>query len=165
MSLVSIVSATLNDIPQILQIVNHYIANDTCIYDIEPRSIEKQTEWFENSISHNFPVIVAKQDNIVLGFASYSQFRPKIGYRYSMEHSIYLHPSFQKKGIGSMLMNALISIAEQNNIHTLIGGIDTSNQNSIQFHEQFGFQIVGRMNEVGYKFDRWLDLIWMQKTL
>jgi len=160
-----VVTATLQDIPQILEIVNHYIANDSCIYDIDPRTIEKQIEWFENQMIQQYPVIVAKQDDQVLGFASYSQYRPKVGYRFSMEHSIYLHPAFGQKGIGTLLMTSLISIAKEKNIHILIGGIDASNLGSIQFHEKFGFQIVGRMNEVGFKFNRWLDLIWMQKTL
>jgi phosphinothricin acetyltransferase len=82
-----------------------------------------------------------------------------------MEHSIYIHPEFQKQGIGKLLLTELIDLATKNNVHVLIGGIDASNQNSIEFHKQFGFEIVGRMNEVGYKFDRWLDLVWMQKTI
>jgi phosphinothricin acetyltransferase len=165
MSLVLIENASANDIPQILDIVNYYIENDTCIYDIEPRTIEKQMEWFNNQTLNNYPVLVAKKDNKVLGFASFSQFRPKVGYKFSMEHSVYVNHQEKGSGIGKLLLQELIKIAEAKNIHTLIGGIDANNQGSIDFHAKFGFEIVGRMNQVGYKFNRWLDLIWMQKTL
>ena len=165
MSSVLIVAATKNDVPQILDIVNHYIENDTCIYDLEPRALEKQMEWFENQTSNNYPVLAAKIDNQLIGFASYSQFRPKVGYKFCMEHSVYVAHNQKGNGAGKMLLQALINIAEEQKIHTLIGGIDANNQNSIEFHKQFGFEIVGRMNEVGYKFDRWLDLVWMQKTI
>ena len=165
MSKVQIVSATTADIPQILEIVNHNILNETCIYDIEERSLETQLAWFENQLNHNYPVIVAKQNHSVLGYASYGQYRPKVGYKFSMEHSIYIHPEHQNQGIGKELLQELIQIASSNNVHVLIGGIDANNLGSIAFHEKFGFEVVGRMNEVGYKFDKWLDLIWMQKTL
>ncbi len=157
--------ATTNHLPQILEIVNHYILNDTCIYDIEPRTLQKQEEWFESQQKSGYPVIIALQKNEILGYASYSLFRPKVGYRFSMEHSIYLNPKHLFNGIGTLLMNQLISIAKENHIHSLIGGIDANNAKSIQFHEKFGFAVVGRMNEVGYKFDRWLDLVWMQKII
>ncbi len=165
MSSVLIENATKNDIPQILDIVNHYIENDTCIYDLEPRALEKQMEWFENQTSNNYPVLVAKLDNELIGFASYSQFRPKVGYKFCMEHSVYVAHNKKGNGAGKLLLQALIESAENQHIHTLIGGIDANNQNSIEFHKQFGFEIVGRMNEVGYKFNRWLDLVWMQKTI
>ena len=165
MSKVHIVAATTADIPQILEIVNHNIVHETCIYDTEKRTLGAQLLWFENQLNQNYPVIVAKDGDKIVGYASYAQYRPKVGYRFSMEHSIYIHPEFQKQGIGKVLLTELIDLATKNNVHVLIGGIDASNQNSIEFHKQFGFEIVGRMNEVGYKFDRWLDLVWMQKTI
>jgi phosphinothricin acetyltransferase len=165
MSKVQIVEATTADIPQILEIVNHNIVHETCIYDIEKRTLEAQLLWFGNQLNQNYPVIVAKDGDKILGYASYAQYRPKVGYQFSMEHSIYIHPEFQKQGIGKLLLTELIDLATKNNVHVLIGGIDANNQNSIEFHQQFGFEIVGRMNEVGYKFDRWLDLVWMQKTI
>ena len=165
MSKVQIVEATKADIPQILEIVNHNIVHETCIYDIEKRTLAAQLLWFENQLNQNYPVIVAKNGDKILGYASYAQYRPKVGYQFTMEHSIYIHPEFQNQGIGKVLLTELIGLATKNNVHVLIGGIDANNQSSIEFHQQFGFEIVGRMNEVGYKFDRWLDLVWMQKTL
>ncbi len=165
MSEVQIRAAVLDDIPSILEIVNHYIAHDTCIYDIEPRSLEFQIAWFESQMSLGNPVLIAEENSKLLGFASYSQFRPKVGYKFSMEHSVYLHPTEKGRSLGRVLMLALIDCAKEQNIHILIGGIDATNINSIEFHKKLGFELVGRMNEVGYKFGKWLDLVWMQKTL
>lgn len=165
MSSVQIVAATSADIPQILKIVNYYIENDTCIYDLEPRSLEKQIEWFENQTIQAYPVIIAKRENMIVGFASYSQFRPKVGYKFSMEHSVYVAKEEMGNGIGKLLLQSLIEIAKAKGVHTIIGGIDANNHGSIAFHEKFGFEVVGRMNEVGFKFGKWLDLVWMQKTL
>lgn len=165
MSNVQIVAATTADIPQILNIVNHYIANDTCIYDLEQRSLEKQIEWFQNQTIQEYPVIIAKRGHMIVGFASYSQFRPKVGYKFSMEHSVYVAKEELGNGIGKLLLQSLIEIAKVKGVHTIIGGIDAKNQGSIAFHKKFGFEVVGRMNEVGFKFGKWLDLVWMQKIL
>jgi phosphinothricin acetyltransferase len=108
---------------------------------------------------------VAKINNQLIGFATYTQFRPKVGYKFCMEHSVYVAHNKKGNGAGKLLLQTLIEMAEQKNIHTLIGGVDANNQSSIEFHKKFGFEIVGRMNEVGFKFDRWLDLVWMQKTI
>lgn len=163
MSQVHIVAATTADIPQILEIVNYYIVNDTCIYDIEPRSLEKQIDWFNQLTVLEYPVIVAKIDQRIIGFASYSQFRPKVGYKFSMEHSVYVSHREKGKGIGKLLLQTLINIAQNKGVHLLIGGIDANNTDSIGFHENFGFEIVGKMKEVGFKFNKWHDLVWMQK--
>jgi phosphinothricin acetyltransferase len=165
MSQVHIVAATTADIPQILEIVNYYIVNDTCIYDIEPRSLEKQIDWFNQLTVLGYPVIVAKIDHMIIGFASYSQFRPKVGYKFSMEHSVYVSHREKGKGIGKLLLQTLIDIAQNQGVHLLIGGIDANNTDSIAFHENFGFEIVGKMSEVGFKFDKWHDLVWMQKKI
>jgi phosphinothricin acetyltransferase len=141
------------------------ISNDTCIYDVEPRALEVQMQWFEQQTSLKNPVLVALENNQVIGFASYAQYRPKVGYKHSMEHSVYLHPEYANKGWGKQLMQALINQAKAQQVHVLIGGIDAQNESSILFHQKLGFEQVGRMNEVGHKFGRWLDLVWMQKIL
>lgn len=150
---------------QIQSIVNHYILNDTCIYDTEPRTLETVKAWFHNQCEHSYPVFVALNENEVLGYATYGQFRPKIGYRFSMEHSVYVRPDIHSHGVGKALMMAIIDHARTHQVNVLIGGIDADNQNSIEFHRKFGFEEVGKMPQVGYKFDRWLDLVWMQKIL
>ena len=157
--------ADINDIPQILEIVNDIIIHTTTNYLYEPMNLGEMQTWFRDMQKASLPVIVLKQDKKVLAYASYSQFRKKIGYRFCMEHSVYVHKNHQGKGYGKMLMLELIKIARQNKVHTLVAGVDTGNPGSIEFHKKMGFTEVGYMREVGYKFDRWLDLVFLQKTL
>ena len=162
---ISIQIATLKDIPKILDIVNDAIANTTSNYNYEPQTIAEQVKWFEDKKSKNFPVFVALLHNVVIGFASYGTFREKIGYKFTVEHSVYIDENHRGKGIGQMLLQKLIDTAKTQNIHVMIGCIDASNKKSILFHEKFGFIISGTISEVAFKFDRWLDLVIMQLNL
>ena len=112
-----------------------------------------------------FPVLVAERDGLVAGFASFATFRPWQGYRYSVEHSIYIDPLLQGRGIGKALLEALIARAESLGIHVMIAGIEASNAVSLTLHRQAGFAPCGCLRQVGRKFDRWLDLLFMQKIL
>lgn len=150
---------------QILEIINFNILNSTSIYDYKSRNLEEQKIIFENILSKNYPIIVAKIDDVLVGFGMYSEFRFKEGYKYTIEHSIYVHPDFQGKGIGKLLLSMLIELAKKQNFHTMIGVIDSENISSILFHEQFGFKIVGEIKESGFKFNRWLNSIFMQLIL
>jgi phosphinothricin acetyltransferase len=161
----SIRSATDSDVPAILSIINYEIANSTAIYDYEPRTIEMQMEWFRKKQDEKMPVIVGLINDVVIGFATYGVFRPKIAYRFSVEHSIYLASDTRGQGAGLQLMKALIKIARKDGFHTMIAGVDASNQTSYDFHEKLGFTEVARFREVGYKFDKWLDLVFMQLFL
>lgn len=158
-------SAIESDVSSILSIVNHEIEYSTAIYDYQPRTIEMQLEWFRKKEEEGMPVIVGVSDGTVIGFATYGIFRPKIAYRFSVEHSIYLAPEVRGKGAGKQLMNTLIDMARQKGFHTMIAGVDASNQTSYQFHKKLGFIEVARFREVGYKFDKWLDLVFMQLFL
>mgnify|MGYP003606621480 CR=1 FL=1 len=150
-------TATLSDLPSILQIVNHAIANTTAIYDYDPRSIEDQTLIFETKKAKGFPIFIAEFENAIIGFGTYDTFRTKLGYRFTVEHSVYVKDGFAGKGIGGLLLQKLIDTAKEEKYHIMIGVIDASNENSIQFHERFGFQSMGILKEVGFKFNRWLD--------
>jgi phosphinothricin acetyltransferase len=149
--------ATTSDLTSILEIVNHAILNTTAIYDYDPRSLEEQTVIFENKNAKNFPTFVAEQNNEIVGFGTYDTFRTKVGYRFTVEHSVYVKEGFAGKGIGQLLMEELISTAKKENYHIMIGVIDASNENSIRFHEKFGFESMGILKEMGFKFNRWLD--------
>jgi phosphinothricin acetyltransferase len=149
--------ATISDLPSILEIVNHAILNTTAIYDYDPRSLEAQTVIFETKKAKNFPTFVVEHDHEIVGFGTYDTFRTKVGYRFTVEHSVYVKEGFAGKGIGQLLMEELISTAKKENYHIMIGVIDASNENSIRFHEKFGFESMGILKEVGFKFDRWLD--------
>ncbi|MBN7815048.1 GNAT family N-acetyltransferase [Algoriphagus pacificus] len=154
--------AIADDIPAILEINNFEILNTTVNYDYEPKSLEFQTNWFYDKKAAGFPILVAEEENQLLGFATYGTFRPKPAYQFTVEHSVYISQGHRGKGIGKQLMNQLIELAKIKGYHTMVGGIDSSNLGSISFHKQLGFTEVGRFREVGRKFDRWLDLIFVQ---
>jgi phosphinothricin acetyltransferase len=151
-----------DDVPAILDIVNYNILNSTAIYDYNSRALETQQAWFDSLKAAGMAVLVAEQDGRVIGYGSYGSFRPRDAYRFSVEHSIYVDASSQGKGVGKLLLQALIERARTQGFHTMIAGIDAANQGSIEFHRKFGFTEAGYIREVGYKFDRWLDLVFMQ---
>ena len=158
-------NAAQKDLPAILEIINHAILNTTAIYDYEPRTLEYQNAWLDQMLTDGIPVLVAEVDGEVIGYGSYNIFRPKIGYKYSVEHSIYLNEKSRGMGVGSRLLESLIQRARESGIHTMIAGIDAANRGSIDFHKKYGFVEKGYLNEVGYKFDQWLDLVFMQLLL
>lgn len=154
--------ATTEDLKNILDIVNHSILYSTANYNYEIQTLETQKQWFEDKKSKKFPVIVADYQGKAIGFATYGTFREKIGYQFTVEHSVYVNEDFQGKGIGKLLLTKLILLAKEQGFHNMIGAIDAENLESIAFHEKFGFKIAGTIKEVGYKFDHWLDLVFMQ---
>ncbi len=159
---ISIRPAVFSDLDTILEIINHEILNSTAIYEYEPHDFEEQKKWFEDKMEKKLPVIVAEFETIPIGFATYGTFRDKIGFQYTVEHSVYVTPEFIGKGVGKALLGELIQRAKQQGYHVMIGTIDAKNSGSISFHEKFGFKVVGTLREVGYKFDHWLDIVFMQ---
>ena len=153
------------DTEAILDIINNNILHSTSLYDYSIRSFEQQKAILEEKIQKGFPVIVAENNGKVLGFGMYSEFRFREAYQFTVEHSVYVTENQLGKGIGKRLLSELIVLARAQKLHTMIGVIDSENQNSIAFHEQFGFKIVGTIKESGYKFDRWLDSVFMQLLL
>lgn len=162
---IKIRTAIFSDLDTILEIINHQILNSTSIYDYEPHDFEEQKLWFEQKSEQNFPIIVAEYENIPIGYATYGSFREKIGYRYTVEHSVYIAEGFTGKGVGNLLLAELILLAKKQGLHNMIGVIDLENQGSIYFHKKHGFEIAGTIKESGYKFDRWLDSVYMQLIL
>lgn len=157
--------AETKDLPAILEIINHNILHSTAVYDYEPKSMDDMQVWFTERQQDGFKVIVAEYDNKVAGYAAYGIFKPKKGYQYTVEHSVYVSDNFQGKGIGKILMADLIAIAKAEGIHSMIGVIDADNKSSIEFHKQFGFKETGFLKEAGLKFGRWLDVTFMQLIL
>ncbi len=153
------------DTQPILDIINHNILHSTALYDYAVRSYEQQKNLLEDKISKNFPVIVAELDGQVTGFGMYGEFRFREAYKFTVEHSVYVNQNFHGKGIGKVLLQELIALAKKQKLHTMIAVIDAENQGSVAFHEQFGFKTVGVIKESGYKFDRWLDSVFMQLIL
>lgn len=154
--------ATIEDLPSILEIYNDAILNTTAVYDYKPHTLEMRKQWFDAKQQQGFPVFVAEEDGEIVGFSSIGPFRAWEAYKYSVENSIYVKEGCRGKGIGKLLLKPLIEAARQLNLHTIIAGIDATNEVSIKLHAQFGFEEVAYFKQVGYKFDRWLDLKFMQ---
>lgn len=157
--------AIVEDLPAILSIVNHAILHTTAIYDYDAKTLEQQQVWWDEKQAANFPVIVAENNGTVTGFGTYGTFRYKVGYRFTVEHSVYVAENHIGKGIGKLILSHLIASAKAQNYHTMIGVIDASNAGSIAFHQKFGFVETGVLKEVAYKFDKWLDASLMQLIL
>ena len=155
----------IEDAPIVLEIINYNILNATALYDYEPRTLENQVVILEEKLSKGFPVIVATENEMVVGFGYYSEFRFREAYKFTVEHSVYAHPNHLGKGIGKSILENLILLAKAQKLHTMIGVIDAENQSSIAFHKKFGFEIVGTIKESGFKFNRWLHSVFMQKML
>jgi phosphinothricin acetyltransferase len=153
------------DTQAILEIINHNILHSTSLYDYSVRTIEQQKAILEEKIKKGFPVIVAEKEGEILGFGMYSEFRFREAYQFTVEHSVYVAANHLGKGIGKRLLSELIVLAKAQKLHTMIGVIDSENQSSISFHEKYGFKTVGIIKESGYKFDRWLDSVFMQLLL
>jgi L-amino acid N-acyltransferase len=157
--------ACKNDLPGILAILNHEIEFSTSVYDEKTRTIEPLVTWFNEKNQLNFPVWVAIDEEKIIGYGTLGKFRPHDGFRFTIEHSIYITSERRGQGIGHLLIEKLIESARELKMHIMVAGIDAKNVKSIKFHEEVGFVEVGRMQEVGYKFGNWLDLVFMQKRL
>jgi L-amino acid N-acyltransferase YncA len=153
------------DTQAILDIINHNIVHSTALYDYAIRNYEQQKAILDDKTNKGFPVIVAELNGIVIGFGMYSEFRFREAYKFTVEHSVYVSENHIGKGIGKIVLSELILLAKAQGLHTMIGVIDSENQASIAFHEQFGFETVGIIKESGFKFNRWLDSVFMQLIL
>jgi L-amino acid N-acyltransferase len=161
----SIRKATSQDIPAITEIYNDAILNTTAVYSYEAVTVESRQTWLEDKAKQNFPVFVAEENEQVIGFSSYGAFRAWPAYEHSVENSIYVHPEQRERGVGKLLIPPLLESARKQNMHTVLAGIDASNAVSIKLHQSFGFVRVAHFKEVGFKFNRWLDLVFMQLML
>jgi len=160
--MVHIRNAEEKDLPAILAIYNDVIANTTAVYDYEPHTLTMRLAWFNLKKEQGFPVFVAEEDGKILGLSSIGPFRAWAAYQFSVENSIYVATDARGKGVAKMLMPPIIEAARQLGMHTILAGIDASNEASIQLHKHFGFEEVAHFKQVGWKFGRWLDLKFLQ---
>ncbi|MBS1660036.1 MAG: N-acetyltransferase [Bacteroidetes bacterium] len=161
----SIRPATPADIAPALNIYNDAILNTTAVYTYDPFTPAMMEQWFNDKKEKSLPIFIAEIDSTVAGFATYGPFRPWPAYRHTVEHSIYVHKGFRRQGIARRLLNELIESAKQQGMHTMVAGIDSENDGSILLHRQAGFSETSQLLQVGYKFDRWLNLQFMQLLL
>ncbi len=147
----------------ILAILNEAIVNSTALYDYQPRTLESMDAWFKTKQAGGFPVLgIEDMDEKLLGFGTYGAFRPFPAFKYTAEHSVYVHKAHRGRGLGLALMNALLNKAKDADLHSMIAVIDSSNLPSIAMHQKLGFQLAGTLPQVGFKFARWLDVVLYQ---
>ena len=149
----------------ILEILNEAIAHSTALYEYRPRTPDSMLAWFAEKTAGRFPVIGAEEAGSLLGFATYGTFRARAAYKYTVEHSVYVHNDHRGRGIGTALMRELIGAAREQQYHVLVGGIDIANAGSVRMHERLGFTYSGTVRQAAYKFGRWLDLGFYQLIL
>ena len=153
------------DLAGVLAIYNDVIATTTAIYRDDPATLEDRREWWQARAALGYPVLVAVEEGEVVGFASFGDFRASPGYRYTVEHSVHVRAGRRGSGLGQALMQPLIARARALGKHVMMAGVDADNAGSIRFHERLGFERVGRLREVGFKFGRRLDLVFLQCLL
>ena len=151
--------ATSHDAPQIAAIWNDAIRNTTITFNPQEKSPEEVA-----ALTQTAAFVWGDQER-VLGFARYFQFRGGLGYRHTAEHTIMLHPDAQGRGVGRVLMDTLCADAKTAGFHTMFAGCSGENPDAVRFHATLGFQEVATLKEVGFKFGRWIDLVLMQKHL
>jgi L-amino acid N-acyltransferase len=156
--------ATEADLPAILAIYNDAVMKTTAIWNEAPSTLDSRRVWLVERRKSGFPVLVADDDG-VFGYGTFGEFRPFEGYRFTVEHSVYVLDEAQGKGLGKMLLSALIEEARGMGKRVMVGAIDASNYASLALHETMGFEETGRMPGVGEKFGKRLDLVLVQLTL
>jgi len=148
-----------DDLAAVLAIYNDVIATTTAVYRDDPATLDDRREWWQARTAQGYAVLVAVEDDAVVGFASFGDFRVWPGYRYTVEHSVHVRADRRGSGVGQALMPPLIARARGLGKHVMMAGVDADNDGSIRFHERLGFERVGHLREVGFKFGRRLDLV------
>ena len=161
-----IITCTNEHLHQMLSILNEVIEHTTSNYDYEPKSEHELRQWLKEKQDNGFPVLgVLDEYGFLAGFATYGPWRKKKGYRFTYEHSIYVAKDQRRKGYAQYLLSELFGYARSSGGHCLVAVIDADNLASIALHEGFGFSKCGHLREVGYKFNRYLDLVLYQLLL
>jgi L-amino acid N-acyltransferase YncA len=156
--------ATEQDIPAITAIFNEVVANSNAVWTEKQDNEADRLAWMKARQALGYPVLVV-EGSTVQGYGTFGDFRVWPGYRHSVEHSVYIHKDHRGRGLGRVIMGELVAAATALGKHVLIAGIDGGNEASLRLHVQMGFVEVARMPEIGRKFGRWLDLVFMQRML
>lgn len=154
--------ATIDDVPGLLAVHNYAVRALDAIWTEREETLAERATWFTGRTGAGFPVLVAiDDDGKVIGYGTFGQYRPKDGYRLTVEHSLYILPEGQGKGVGTALLGRLIEIARQQARHVMVAVIDDKNESSVRLHEKFGFTLAGRLPQTGFKNGHWLGQVTM----
>jgi phosphinothricin acetyltransferase len=153
------------DVVAITAIYNDVIATSTAIFSDQPVTLDDRVNWFRARIGQGYPVLVARDGADVVGYATFGDFRTWPGYRHTVEHSVHVRADRRGRGIGPLLIEGLIPRARAAGKHVMVAGVDGDNAISLRMHARLGFEPVGHLKQVGWKFGRWLDLVFMQRIL
>ena len=158
-------SAQWQDLPAMTALYNHSIVTSPCTFDIEPYSVETRAPWFEKFDGYRWQCLVAEENGVVLGYGCSGEFKPKAAYRTSVEVSIYVDGTAHRRGIARTLYSALFNALAGTGVHRAYAGITLPNEASVALHREFGFTDVGIYREVGNKFGRYWDVLWMEREI
>ena len=155
----------LSDAEDIVNIYNYYIENTIISFETLKIDVNEETQRIKKILDNNYPFIVYEEQNVVLGYAYLSKWREREAYKNTLETSIYVHKDHHNKGIGKILYKELINLGKTQGIHALIGGMSIPNPQSRKLHKRLGFQRVGLFKEVGYKFNKFIDVEFWQLNI
>ncbi|WIY52794.1 N-acetyltransferase family protein [Devosia sp. YIM 151766] len=158
-------SFSWSDIPAITALYRHYVENSAITFDLEAPDEAAMAEKIARLKQLGHPLIVSERHNKLLGYAYASFYRPRAAYRFTCEDSIYLDPGATGKGLGKLMLGELLLQSRAAGFRQMLAVITAGTDNSLRLHENFGFQQVGYFRDVGFKFDRWHDVVHLQKTL
>ena len=153
------------DLEGLVTIYNEVIASSTAVFTSTAVTLQERRRWWRTRTAQGYPVLIARDEHGVAAFGTFGDFRAWPGYRFTVEHTVHVRADRRGQGVGTALMRPLIERAVQLEKHVMIAGIDADNAGSIRFHERLGFVTAGHFHEVGFKFGRWLDLVFMEKRL
>jgi phosphinothricin acetyltransferase len=159
-------AAIAADIPAITAIYDHAVRHGTASFELDPPDAAEMARRFHALADGGFPYLVAETDGAVAGYAYAGAYRPRPAYRWSVEDSVYVAPALHRRGVGRALLARLVAAAEQRGFRQMVAVIgDSAQVPSIELHRAAGFRLIGTVENVGHKFDRWLDTVLMQRTL
>ena len=154
--------AVESDFAEITAIYNEVLTTSTAIYNDRPARVEERISWWRSRLAQGYPVLVAGDGARIEGFATFGDFRAWPGYRFTVEGTVHIRADSRGQGVGTELLKAILARAKALGKHVMIAGVDSENAASLRFLERFGFERAGHLREVGYKFDRYLDLMFLQ---
>jgi phosphinothricin acetyltransferase len=158
-------TATGADLAEITRIYNHYVENSHATFDVGAFSVAERQPWFDQFDGGRYQCLVAEDDGALLGYACSMPFKTKAAYQTSVEVSVYVAAGTHRRGVGTALYQQLLPALQAEDLHRAYAGIAQPNEPSMALHAAFGFEQAAHYREVGRKFDRYWDVIWLERAL